>query len=170
MEEEEFDIVSIPLEILEQYELKPVRQIAAGDNGAAPVKRNTKAQGDLSELAVMKKLASKGFWLSIPFGENQRYDVLADDGERVLRVQVKTGRLRNGVIKYACCSAHYHRGGKDQPYFGQIDLLAVFCPDNDTVYMLPESELVATRAHLRIEPPKNNMRKTIRWARDFELN
>jgi hypothetical protein len=169
MEEEEFDF-EIPLEILEQYELKPVRQIAAGDNGAAPVKRNTKAQGDLSELAVMKKLASKGFWLSIPFGENQRYDVLADDGERVLRVQVKTGRLRNGVVKYNCYSSHAHRGGRQQPYFGQVDLLAVYCPDNDRVYVLPESELVATEGHLRIDPPKNNMRKTIRWACDFELN
>jgi hypothetical protein len=169
MEEEEFDF-EIPLEVAERYELKPIREAGTADADAPPPKRNTKAKGVISELAVMEKLASKGLLLSIPFGENQRYDLLADDGERVLRVQVKTGRLRNGVVKYACCSAHYHRGAKDQPYFGQVDLLAVFCPDNDTVYVLPESELVATSAHLRIDPPKNNMRKTIRWARDFELN
>jgi cupin superfamily acireductone dioxygenase involved in methionine salvage len=35
--------------------------------------------------------------VSIPFGENHRYDLIADDGERLLRIPVKTGRLRGAV-------------------------------------------------------------------------
>jgi hypothetical protein len=132
--------------------------------------RNTKAVGDRSEAAVLAALVRAGYKISIPFGENQRYDLLADDGERILRIQVKTGRLHGDVIRYSCSSSHSHRGGVfARPYFGQADLIAVFCPQNGKVYVLPEKEFVATRAHLRLSEPANNQRRRIRWAREFEL-
>jgi hypothetical protein len=134
-----------------------------------PPKRDTKRKGDISEARVIAALAEAGYLLSIPFGENQRYDLIADDGKRLLRIQVKTGRLRNGVIIYNNCSSHAHRGGPQRPYFGQVELLAVYCPDTRKVYLLPESQLVASQAHLRIHPTKNGMKKGIRWARHFEL-
>jgi hypothetical protein len=88
---------------------------------------------------------------------------------RLLRIQVKTGRLRDGVIKYANCSSHAHRGRTQRPYFREVDRLAVSCPETRKVYLLPESQLVAGQAHLRIHPTKNGMKKGIRWARHFEL-
>jgi hypothetical protein len=39
--------------------------------------------------------------VSIPFGTNQRYDLIVDLGDRLVRVQCKTGRLRDGTIKFA---------------------------------------------------------------------
>jgi hypothetical protein len=136
---------------------------------SARPKRDTKRTGDASEAHVIKALVDAGFSISIPFGENHRYDLVADDGERLLRVQVKTGRLRGSVIKFACCSTHAHRGGTERSYFGEIELLAVYCPETRKVYLLPESQLVATRTNLRIDPPKNGMKKRIRWAQHFEL-
>jgi hypothetical protein len=56
-----------------------------------------------------------------------------------------------------------------RPYFGQVEYLAVYCPQNGKVYLLPEQELTASTAHLRVSPPRNNMVKTIRWAARFEL-
>jgi hypothetical protein len=135
----------------------------------SPAKRNTKLTGDISELHVATALAEAGYIVSKPFGENARYDLVADDGERLLRVQVKTGRLRGGVVRYACFSSHAHRHGGMRPYFGEIDFLAVYCPQTRKVYLLPESALVATTGHLRIGPTKNNMAKRIRWASEYEL-
>lgn len=132
-------------------------------------KRNTKLVGDISEARVIVALTEAGYLISKPFGENARYDLVADDGERLLRVQVKTGRFRNGVIRFSCCSSHAHRHGGMRPYFGEIDLLAVYCPQTRKVYLLPESALVATVGHLRIAPTKNNMSKYIRWASEYEL-
>jgi hypothetical protein len=133
-------------------------------------KRNTKLKGDRSEVAVMAALINAGYSISVPFGENHRYDLLADDGERILRVQVKTGKMSGDVIRYSCSSSHSHRGGVfARPYFGQVDIIAVFCPQNGKVYILPEKEFVATRAHLRLSEPANNQRRRIRWAREFEL-
>jgi hypothetical protein len=135
------------------------------------VKRDTKSIGDISELRVASALAELGYAVSKPLGENQRYDLIADDGERLQRVQVKTGRIRNGVIVFSCCSTHGHRRTslKTRPYTGQIELLAVYCPETEKVYILPEKELTASVAHLRLLPTRNNMKKTIRWASDFEL-
>jgi hypothetical protein len=135
-------------------------------------KRDTKSIGDLSEAMVIAVLVRHGYLISIPFGENHRYDLIADDGERLLRIQVKTGRLRDGIIKFACSSMHYHRRTGRlacRSYFGQIEYLAVFCPGTGKVYLVPESELVATQGHLRIAPPRNRQARKIRWAAEYEL-
>jgi PD-(D/E)XK endonuclease len=145
----------------ERYELKP--------RITASTKRDTKTIGDISEAHVILALRKRGYDVLLPLGENHRYDLAIDDGEKLARVQVKTGRVRGGVIRYNCSSCHAHRGGTARPYFGQIEYLAVYCPETGKVYILPERELTATRAHLRLSAPRNNMRKTIRWARDFEL-
>ncbi len=137
---------------------------------AAP-KRNTKLKGDISELRVAVALTEAGYAVSKPLGENQRYDLVADDGTRMLRVQVKSGRIRGEVVVFNCCSSHGHRRTvlSSRPYTGQIDLLAVYCADNGKVYLVPEAELTRTRSHFRLAPPRNNMVKTIRWASKYEL-
>ena len=133
-------------------------------------KRDTKAVGDRSEAIVLATLIKNGYLVSIPFGENQRYDLLADNGGRILRVQVKTGRLRGDIINFSCSSSHSHRGGTHaRPYFGQADIIAVYCPQNGKVYLVPEEEFVASRAHLRLTAPANNQKRRIRWASRFEL-
>lgn len=144
---------------------------AEQQNPAEVPRRNTKLKGDISELRVAIALTEAGYAVSKPFGENQRYDLIADDGSRLLRVQVKSGRIRGGVVIFNCCSSHGHRRTvlSSRPYKGQIDLLAVYCPDNRKVYIVPEAELTRTVSHLRLSPPRNNMVKTIRWASKYEL-
>lgn len=132
-------------------ETVPVEHLARDEKP----KRNTKAVGDLSDVMVIAALVNHGYLVSIPFGENHRYDVIADDGERLLRIQVKTGRLRGSVISFMCSSSHQHRRSgptATRPYFGQVEYLAVFCPETGKVYLVPESELVATKGHLRVAP------------------
>jgi hypothetical protein len=94
--------------------------IAAAPSAEKP-KRDTKSIGDLSEVMVLAALVRAGYRVSIPFGENHRYDVIADDGAQLLRIQVKTGRLRGGAINFMCSSSHQHRRSgptASRPYFG----------------------------------------------------
>jgi len=148
-------------ELQAQYELKSLLH--------ETTKRDTKRIGDISEAQVITAFTKLGYQVLLPFGENHRYDLVVDDGKNLLRIQVKTGRVRGGVIKYNCSSTHAHRGETSRPYFGEIDYLAVYCPQTEKVYILPEKELTASVAHLRLLPTRNNMKKTIRWASDFEL-
>jgi PD-(D/E)XK endonuclease len=136
------------------------------------LRRDTKGIGDRSEAAVLAALVRHGYLVSIPFGENQRYDLIADDGKRLLRIQVKTGRLRDGSVFFRSCSTHQHRRRgptASRAYFGEIDFLAVSCPGNGKVYLLPESELKRTGGHLRLAPTANRQGRNIRWASRYEL-
>ena len=132
-------------------------------------KRNTKLKGDVSELRVAAALIEAGYAVSKPFGENQRYDLVIDDGEKLARVQVKTGRLRSGVVLFNCSSAHAHRGRPARPYRGEVEYIAVYCPDTGKVYVVPEAHFTNSCGTLRIVPTKNNVAKTVRWASAFEL-
>lgn len=48
------------------------------------------------------------------------------------------------------------------------DYFCIYCPDNDKVYIVENSEKF-TSLKLRIEKPRNNQEENIRWAADFEL-
>ncbi|HEX5273791.1 MAG TPA: group I intron-associated PD-(D/E)XK endonuclease [Candidatus Rubrimentiphilum sp.] len=114
------------------------------------VKRNTKRIGDLSEIMVLAALIRAGYYVSIPFGEDHRYDLIAEKDNAVYKVQVKSGRLRKGAILFACYSSHAHRGGGMRRYTGEIDLFGVYCADVDGVYLIPAGDVSAWR-RIRLE-------------------
>ena len=129
---------------------------------------NTKDVGDRSEAMVLAALLRAGKVVLQPFGDNQRYDLVIDDSGVFKRIQVKTGRLKNGAILASTASTYAHRGGKRRGYIGQADLFAVYSPDTGQVYMVPVSETPGTEISLRIDPPTRNT-SSIRWAKDFLL-
>jgi PD-(D/E)XK endonuclease len=134
------------------------------------VKRNTKRVGDISELRVMCDLVEAGYLVSIPFGENHRYDLIIEKDFVLSRVQVKTGRLRKGVVLFNCYSSHTHRGGAaTRMYTGEVEFFGVYCPDTDCTYLLPLSEMPVQQGMLRVAPPRNGQIKGLRWARNYIL-
>jgi Holliday junction resolvase-like predicted endonuclease len=60
-----------------------------------------KTKGDLAELKVAADLADRGCRISIPFGEDCDYDLIADYEGRLHRVQVKYTRSDGRVISVA---------------------------------------------------------------------
>ena len=102
--------------------------------------------GDRSTLAIMLALQEAGFELLLPFGENTRYDLAIECDSRLFRVQCKTGRLRNGAVSFAACSAYgHHRNPATarRDYTDQIDYFAVYCPETRGVYLVPIGDVVA---------------------------
>jgi hypothetical protein len=100
-------------------------------------------------------------------GENQRYDlVVQGESEEFLRVQCKTGRLKDGAVVFATRSSSH---GKKQHYRGQADPFGVYCPENGKVYLVPVEKTTVTEGRLRITRPKNNQSKGVVWAKEFEV-
>src|SRR5262245_58170338 len=96
----------------------------------------------------MLGLKAAGYVLSMPFGENTRYDLVIDDGAHLARVQCKTGRLRRGAIEFPVTSTYgHHRNPATarRPYIGEVDYFAVYCPETAAVYLVPIGD-VKTRA------------------------
>lgn len=105
-----------------------------------------------------------------PFGVNQRYDLVLDLGTRFLRVQCKTGRLRNGAVHFSAQSVRSNtKGSVRRPYHGEIDPFAVYCPETGRIYAVPVEDATATFGTLRVDPPANGQAKGVRWAADYEL-
>ena len=130
-------------------------------------KRNTKKTGDLSEITVIAAFIRAGYYVSIPFGEDHRYDFIADKGGKLSRIQVKTGRLENGAIQFNSFSTHFNRGVTSmQNYSGQIDFFGVYCPSVKAVFLVPVNEPSA-KGYLRWEPAKNGQTKKIREAQRY---
>ena len=104
----------------------------------------------------MERFAAAGFWIAVPFGDCAPYDLILDSERGVTyRIQVKTGRLRRGVIIFNCYSSHAHRGAAPTYYVGKIDAFAVYCPDNDEFYFIPIDAPAVTlgAASLRVVRP-----------------
>ena len=133
--------------------------------------RDTKTIGDLSERIVALALERAGYIVARPLGENSRYDLLIDDGTVISRVQVKTGRLRNGAIMFNTYSTHSHRNGVAcKPYTNQIDFFGVYCPDLNSTYLIPIADTARTSGSMRVQPTKNCQRTQVRWAQPYLLS
>jgi hypothetical protein len=121
----------------------------------------------------MAGLNAAGFLVTVPFGENTRYDLVVDDGARLLRVQCKTGRLRKGAVVFNVCSSYAHHANPQvikRSYEGEIDFFGVYCPETEDVYLIPIEDLpVKRQGKLRVETPLNNQRRRIRDASTYKV-
>ena len=130
--------------------------------------RDTNAIGAMSEGHVLARLITLGYTVAIPFGV-ARYDLVLDMPDGLKRVQCKTGRLRDGAVRFMTVS----RGmtGKTvrcRSYQGDADLFGVYCPENGKVYLVPVDNNRSV-VSLRVDPPKNGQVVGLRMARDFEI-
>jgi hypothetical protein len=132
-----------------------------------------KVVGDRTTLAVIAALDAAGYDVLLPFGENTRYDLVIDDGDRLQRVQCKTGRLRDSAVRFPTCSTYAHHRSATNPrrdYFGQIDYFAVYCRETGSVYLVPIEDLTnRTSAALRVDPARNSQVRRIRPAANYRI-
>ncbi|EST24363.1 group I intron-associated PD-(D/E)XK endonuclease [Streptomyces roseochromogenus] len=120
-------------------------------------KLSPKARGELTEAIVLAKLIEYGYSVSMPFGDNRRYDMIVDDGRQLHRVQVKTARDgRNaGTIEFNTVSVHPISGRKTR-YDGQIEAFVAYHPGNHAFYWAPAAVCTGNVFRLRTAPAKNN--------------
>jgi hypothetical protein len=130
---------------------------------------NPTNKGKTSEAVLLAALVKMGKHVLVPWGE-ERYDLAVDDGGTLVRIQCKTGTLRNGCIVFKTCITDARRPNGDGGYAGQIDAFAVYCPDLDKAYLVPIEALPARFfGYLRVQPTLNGQTLNVRWAHDFEL-
>ncbi len=128
-----------------------------------PPFENPKATGERFEASILACLIHSGYAVSMPFGNNQRYDMMVDDGKQLLRAQCKTGRYENGSVCFPTAGRNGFTGER-RNYRGQADIFLVYCPTLGKVYQVPADETTSNLATLRVEPPQN-LTNTIKWAK-----
>jgi hypothetical protein len=136
----------------------------------APASSHPVDVGLRTEAAILAELVRRGYQVLVPFGTNQRYDLVLDMNGEFIRAQCKTGRLRNGCVLFNTESVRTNtRGWLSRGYVGEADLFLVFCREAERIYAVPVDEAPESHALLRIDKSRNGQEKGIRWASDYEL-
>lgn len=90
--------------------------------------------GNHSESIILGAYLKEGFIVSIPFGSGASYDLLVDSGSNIYKIQVKTGWISKGVLKYKSLRRQPQTEKRRLYTDSEADFLAVYCPANDTLY------------------------------------
>ncbi|QLD85299.1 hypothetical protein HWV23_06010 [Natronomonas halophila] len=124
-------------------------------------------KGDLTEAAVITELKRREVPVSLPFGDNERYDVAVETpAGRLLRAQIKTGWKRDGVVQFKGYSQHTNSEGNTyKPYTDGIDCFLVYAHEVERLFLVWEDE-IETNMTIRIEDPEQHHAST-NWADEY---
>ncbi|MDQ7024069.1 MAG: group I intron-associated PD-(D/E)XK endonuclease [Anaerolineae bacterium] len=125
--------------------------------------------GDISEAKLKAHFIERGYVVLEPANNGLRYDFVIEQNGRFQRIQAKTARLVDDEYILFSTSSKDSSTNGDVDYRGDIDLFAVYCPDNDIYYLMGVDAAPTSKCFLRVVPTKNNQRKGIRWAEDYEF-
>lgn len=132
-----------------------------------------KTKGDLAELKVAADLTDRGCRISIPFGEDCDYDLIADYEGRLHRVQVKYMQSDGRVVVIRCRSHSLTNGRVRATKLytsAMIDWIAVYDATTERCFYCPSWELGSVGRnllHLRLQPARNGQRIGVHEADDY---
>jgi len=130
---------------------------------------NTKQIGDIAELEVLTYMTKLGYQISIPFGDNERYDQIWDINGYLLKIQIKAAYSDNDetIIISGRSNTRVNGKTKHKHYTkNEIDYFATYW--DGKCYLIPVEECNSSKK-LRLVPPKNNQTKGINFAEDYEV-
>lgn len=133
------------------------------------IRLDPKKKGNLTEMQCMAAFTAHNCSVAIPFGDNSKYDFIADVDGKLLKIQVKTASLRDeGSIKFSCRSTHVNcTGVKNVSYTNaEIDYFATYW--DGECYLVPVQEC-STEKTLRFNAPKNCQLKGVSLANHYRL-
>jgi hypothetical protein len=127
----------------------------------------TKQKGDLAEAFAVYELKRNGFNVLVPWGEDNRYDLVSEKDGIFKRIQVKYVSLKDGALQVSIRSSNnfniIHYAAKD------VDIIAACFLSQRKIYFIPLEGLKnRSLCKLRLSPTKNKQQKNIILASQFE--
>lgn len=124
---------------------------------------------------VIAELIKRDISVSVPMTDNKRYDLIMDLNGQLFRMQVKTINFNeeNGLMSFKMVSSNTTKtkGYYEKPYKeNEIDGFLAYCIELNKVYLVWHVNGVKTRFFMRSKPARNNQRKNVRMAAEFELD
>ena len=126
---------------------------------------HTKRKGSIAELAVAAALIKNSWHVLMPYGENTRYDLVAERDGRFVRIQVKYVTPKDGKLKVNCRSSN---NWSTLSYTArEIDVIAAYDASSAAIYYVPVASIRKAEMNLRLAPTKNNQKAKVRFAEQF---
>ena len=132
--------------------------------------RNSKDTGDETEARIIAELLANGYSVSIPFGDNDKYDLVLDDGTRLLRIQCKTAwsnksdTIRFNTHTQTTKAGEYH----EDTYLEEVDAFLVRYPETGQLYWIDVDDATEQKMELRFEASLDH--PSINWADDYAFD
>lgn len=135
---------------------------------------NSKRIGNIGEAKVLAKFVELGIPVYLPFGDNERTDLIADFNGKLNKIQVKTSiKAENGRMKFDLTSStlHIKNGVKHIYTKDEIDYFACYNITRDKIFLIPiEKANCLSEITIRYEKPKNNQVQGINFEKDFLID
>lgn len=129
---------------------------------------DSKQKGNLTELECLIAFAKQGIKVSIPYGENCRYDFIIDVNGHLLRIQCKTSHQLDSqegfTFKCESVVSTTSRITATKYTINEIDYFATI--DKGQCYLIPVEECGCHKT-LRYQYPRNGQKKGICLAKDY---
>ena len=125
-----------------------------------------KGIGERSEAQILARMLKDGVVVLSPFGDNQRYDLVVDEGGEFIRVQCKTGCVSEdgGSFVFPICSNNWNTKTR-RGYKGEVEVFAVYLREEDDVFIVNASNIQSSRTcSIRLSETKNGQKRGVRMA------
>lgn len=134
---------------------------------------NSKGKGNISEAKAVFEFQKRGIPVLMPWGDNERYDMVIELDKKFYRVQVKTANEEtNGAIQCYCRSSTNHTTNKNlSTYEDEVDYFVFYNQTYDKIALVPFKETGGQKKiTLRILPPANGQIKGIHFFDDYSFD
>ena len=128
---------------------------------------HTKQFGNIGEAAVSKKLMELGYAVFTELGDLSKVDLVALKDNDLIKIQVKYITLKEGKVELPVrkCGPNYIK----RYTTAEIDLFAIYVPDNNQVLFVSSNILESTRSSytIRFIKPKTGSQHKSHWWEDY---
>jgi hypothetical protein len=128
----------------------------------------TAARRNACEATILSSFVQRGYGVLVPFGGGHPYDLVVELGSGLLRVQCKRAWSYQGCVVFNARTTDHGQGRRS--YRGLADIFGVHFPPTSNVYLVPVEAVEAAKGWLRLEPTRNNQRRRVKFAADYEID
>ena len=131
---------------------------------------NSKRIGNIGEAKVLAKFVEMGIPIYIPFGDDEKADLIAEFDGKLNKIQVKTSiKSKNGCSIFDLTSSTAHRtNGERRKYVNsEIDDFALYSLDRDKIYLMKVPDNPMSAITIRFEDTKSGMKSRVNYESDF---
>lgn len=135
---------------------------------------NSKDKGNIGESIVLAEFVKRGIQVSIPFGDNARYDLIAEFNGKLNKIQVKycNQLSTTGSVSCPCASSTNHTTNKHlSTYENDVDYICFYLACWDIVTIVPIEQIGTKKTiSFRLDKPKTTNQFNINLVEDYSFD
>lgn len=134
---------------------------------------NSKDIGNIGEAKTLCKFVELGIPVYIPFGDNNKSDLIAEFNGKLNKIQVKTAeKIEDGAVCFRTkATTRNSKSYKDSFYTkDEIDYFALYSMAVDKIFLVPIEDVSSGFFTIRLNKPKNNQSKGVHFMNDYLID